>query len=66
MAGESHPLDKRDEPAPEPQIHPPSKEKKRLDRELDKALEDTFPASDPPSPAQPTSTEPAGDPTVKP
>jgi hypothetical protein len=49
-------------------LHPPKtdKEKKRLDKELDKALADSFPASDPPSSSQPTGTEPAGDPRVKP
>jgi len=46
--------------------HDPKKSKKDLDRELDKALEDSFPSSDPPAPAQPTPTEPAGDPKVKP
>jgi hypothetical protein len=46
--------------------HPPEKPKKQLDKELDEALEDSFPASDPPSPSQPTGTEPAGDPKVKP
>ena len=33
---------------------------------ISKALEDSFPASDPPAPSQPTGTEPAGDPKVKP
>jgi hypothetical protein len=37
-----------------------------IDKELDKALMDSFPSSDPPSPSQPSSTEPAGDPKVKP
>jgi hypothetical protein len=46
--------------------HVPEKAKKDLDRELDKALMDSFPASDPPAPSQPTGTEPAGDPKVKP
>lgn len=46
--------------------HPPSKSKKHVDCELDKALRDSFPSSDPPSISQPTSTEPAGDPKVKP
>jgi hypothetical protein len=46
--------------------HPPEKPKKQLDKDLDKALEDSFPASDPPAPSQPTGTEPAGDPKVKP
>jgi hypothetical protein len=46
--------------------HPPTKSKKDVDRELDKALRDSFPSSDPPSISQPTSTEPAGDPKVKP
>lgn len=42
------------------------KSKKALDAELDKALEDSFPSSDPPAISQPTKTEPAGDPKVKP
>jgi hypothetical protein len=46
--------------------HPAEKSKHKLDRELDKALDDSFPASDPPAPSQPTSVEPAGDPKVKP
>jgi hypothetical protein len=46
--------------------HPAEKPKKQLDREHDKALEDSFPASDPPATSQPTGTEPAGDPKVKP
>jgi hypothetical protein len=46
--------------------HPPAKPKKQLDKDLDRALEDSFPASDPPAPSQPTGTEPAGDPKVKP
>jgi hypothetical protein len=46
--------------------HPPRKSKKDIDRELDKSLEDSFPSSDPPSISQPTPTEPAGDPDVKP
>jgi hypothetical protein len=46
--------------------HAATKPKKALDKELDKALEDSFPASDPPAPSQPTGTEPAGDPKVKP
>ena len=46
--------------------HPPAKPKKQLDKDLDMALEDSFPASDPPAPSQPTGTEPAGDPKVKP
>jgi hypothetical protein len=46
--------------------HPPEKPKKQLDKDLDEALEDSFPASDPPAPSQPTGTEPAGDPKVKP
>ena len=40
--------------------------KKDLDKELDKTLEDSFPSSDPPAISQPTKTEPAGDPKVKP
>jgi hypothetical protein len=40
--------------------------KKKLDRALDKELEDTFPASDPPGMSQPTGAVPAGDPKSKP
>jgi hypothetical protein len=40
--------------------------KKDLDNELDRMLEDSFPSSDPPAISQPTKTEPAGDPKVKP
>jgi hypothetical protein len=46
--------------------HGPAKTKEQLDRDLDKALADSFPSSDPPSTSQPTETEPAGDPSVKP
>ena len=46
--------------------HAVQRSKKDLDKELDKALEDLFPSSDPPATSQPTSTEPAGDPKVKP
>jgi hypothetical protein len=46
--------------------HPAEKSKQHLDQELDKALQDSFPSSDPPAPSQPTSTEPAGDPDSKP
>ena len=46
--------------------HPSQKSKKDLDKELDKTLEDSFPSSDPPAISQPTKTEPAGDPKVKP
>jgi hypothetical protein len=48
----------------DPQGRKPERPKSRkdLDKELDKALEDSFPASDPPAPSQPTGTEPAGDP----
>jgi len=46
--------------------HPPQRSKKDQDRELDKALKDSFPSSDPPSISQPIPTEPAGDPKVKP
>ncbi len=42
------------------------KNKKKLDKELDRALADSFPASDPPAPAQPIGTEPAGDPRTRP
>jgi hypothetical protein len=37
-----------------------------VDKELDVALADSFPSSDPPALSQPTSIEPAGDPKVKP
>jgi hypothetical protein len=46
--------------------HPEQKSKKDIERELDKALADSFPSSDPPSISQPGPTEPAGDPKVKP
>ncbi len=46
--------------------HEPKKSKKDIEKELDKALEDSFPSSDPPAPSQPTPSEPAGDPKVKP
>lgn len=46
--------------------HAEEKSKKQLDRELDEALMESFPSSDPISPSQPTGTEPAGDPKVKP
>jgi hypothetical protein len=46
--------------------HPPTKRKKDIERELDKALQDSFPSSDPPAISQPGPTEPAGDPKVKP
>jgi hypothetical protein len=46
--------------------HAAEKSKKDLDKELDKALRDSFPSSDPPAISQPTSNEPAGDPKVKP
>ena len=46
--------------------HAAPKESKVLDKELDKTLEDSFPSSDPPALSQPTKTEPAGDPKVKP
>jgi hypothetical protein len=46
--------------------HASQKSKKDVDRELDKALKDSFPSSDPPSLSQPTKNEPAGDPNVKP
>jgi hypothetical protein len=46
--------------------HAPQRSKKDLDEELDKALQDSFPSSDPPATSQPTDTEPAGDPNVKP
>lgn len=36
-----------------------TKEKKRLERELDEGLEDSFPASDPPTATQPTKSTPA-------
>lgn len=40
----------------------PKKQQSDLDSELDEALEESFPASDPPAVSQPTGTEPAGDP----
>jgi hypothetical protein len=43
----------------------PKKDHAELDKELDEALEESFPASDPPAPAQPTGTESAGDPRAK-
>jgi hypothetical protein len=46
--------------------HAEERSKKDLDKELDKALSDSFPSSDPPAISQPTETEPAGDPKVKP
>jgi hypothetical protein len=46
--------------------HAPQRSKQDLDRELDKALQDSFPSSDPPATSQPTKSEPAGDPDVKP
>ena len=46
--------------------HVPQKSKEDLDAELDKSLEESFPSSDPPATSQPTGTEPAGDPKVKP
>jgi hypothetical protein len=46
--------------------HARKKTDKDLERELDKELEDSFPSSDPPAISQPTPTEPAGDPKVKP
>ena len=44
--------------------HP--KSKKKQDRDLDRELEDSFPASDPPAASQPTGAVPAGDPKTKP
>jgi hypothetical protein len=46
--------------------HRPNKSKKDIDQELDKALQDSFTSSDPPAISQPSPTEPAGDPKVKP
>ena len=46
--------------------HAPEKSKKDKDEDLDKALNDSFPSSDPPASSQPTNPEPAGDPSVKP
>jgi hypothetical protein len=46
--------------------HAPEKSKKDKDKELDRALKDSFPSSDPASSSQPTNPEPAGDPRVKP
>jgi hypothetical protein len=48
------------------QGHTARKSQEDLDKELDKSLEDSFPSSDPPAISQPTKTEPAGDPKVKP
>lgn len=64
------PLDAERGRAPKPDREAHSgdapKPKKKLDRELDEALMESFPASDPPTPSQPTGTEPAGDPAHKP
>jgi hypothetical protein len=46
--------------------HAPQRRKQDVEKELDKALMDSFPSSDPPSISQPGSTEPTGDPKVKP
>jgi hypothetical protein len=46
--------------------HTAQKSQEGIDRELDKSLEDSFPSSDPPAISQPTKTEPAGDPKIKP
>jgi hypothetical protein len=46
--------------------HTAQKSQEEIDKELDKSLEDSFPSSDPPAISQPTKTEPAGDPKVKP
>jgi hypothetical protein len=46
--------------------HAPQKSKKDIDKELDRALADSFPSSDPPAASQPTPKGPAGDPKVKP
>jgi hypothetical protein len=46
--------------------HVAERSKKDLDKELDKSLMDSFPSSDPPALSQPTGSEPAGDPKVKP
>jgi nicotinate phosphoribosyltransferase len=40
-------------------------EKQRLDRELEEALEDTFPASDPVAISEPAAPEPTGKPKPK-
>jgi hypothetical protein len=48
------------------QGHSQERSKEEIERELDKALADSFPSSDPPSISQPGPTEPAGDPKVKP
>jgi len=41
--------------------HAGGRSKEDLDKELDKALEDSFPSSDPPSISQPKGTKPAED-----
>jgi hypothetical protein len=46
--------------------HDAEKSKEEIDKQLDNSLEDSFPSSDPPAISQPTKTEPAGDPKVKP
>jgi hypothetical protein len=46
--------------------HKAERSQEEIDKELDKSLEDSFPSSDPPATSQPTKTEPAGDPKVKP
>ena len=46
--------------------HAGEKTKKDKDKELDEALKDSFPSSDPSASSQPTNPEPAGDPKVKP
>ena len=48
------------------QGHTAQRSQEEIDKELDKSLEDLFPSSDPPAISQPTKTEPAGDPKVKP
>jgi hypothetical protein len=48
------------------QGHAARRSQEEIDKELDKSLEDSFPSSDPPAISQPTKTEPAGDPKVKP
>ena len=54
MATEGHPLDKRNEPAPQPDLDAQHKKRSPGDKMLDEAIEETFPASDPPAPTLPT------------
>jgi hypothetical protein len=45
---------------------PHNKGKAHREAQLDEALEETFPASDPPATSQPLGKGPAGDPATKP